>query len=94
MSVPIGVLGFARGSPHRNHWFKVVDDRQASGRLFILQGWDGLDQQGRRFEFDDWVESTDRLAAFFSGLSWQVDWLGSAQHGAAADDRPQAGDRV
>jgi hypothetical protein len=36
MSVPIGVLGFARESPNPNHWFKVVDDRDVSGGLFIL----------------------------------------------------------
>ena len=91
--MPIGVLGFARESPHRNHWFKVVDDRQVSGGMFVLQGWDGVDQHGRPLEFDDWVESPDRLASFFSQLPWQIDWLGSAQHGAAAGDRPQAGDR-
>ncbi len=91
--MPIGVLGFARGSPNPNHWFSVVADPDTSGGLFIHQGWDGVDVHGRCFEFDDWVESADRLVPFFGRLPWRIDWLGSAQQDAAADDRPQAGDR-
>jgi hypothetical protein len=78
MLVPIGVLGLARESPKPNHWFKVVDDRDDSGGFFILHGWDGVDDQGRRFEFDDWVESLDLLMAYFERLPWPIDWVGSA----------------
>jgi hypothetical protein len=88
--VPIGVLGFARESPNTNHWFRVVDDRPASGGLLILQGWDGVDDQGRHFEFDDWVDSIDGLASFFSRLPWRIDWSGSGRHEAPAEP-PTAG---
>jgi predicted alpha/beta hydrolase family esterase len=75
MSVPLGVLGRARESDKPNHWFKVVDDRATSGGFFILQGWDEPDEP---VEFDDWVESVDRLAKYFAELPWQIDWVGSA----------------
>lgn len=78
MPVPIGVLGQARASPKPNHWFKVVDDRQASGGYFIQQGWDGVDESAPRFEFDDWVESAEQLSSYFRRLPWRIDWVGSA----------------
>lgn len=82
MPVPIGVRGHARGSPEPNHWFEVVDDRDTSGGLFILHGWDGRDDLGRRFEFDDWVESLEHVETYFEQLPWRVEWQAPPGRGA------------
>jgi len=77
MHVPVGVLGRAKESDKPNHWFKVVDDRHGSGGWFVLQGWDGVDSFGRRFEYDDWLEEVAEVDAFFGELPWQIEWVGS-----------------
>ena len=69
-SVPIGKVGKILLGSGAVRFVKVVDDADSTGGFLILTSANPTFVPG----YDDWVQDSAALAAYFQEAGWVVDW--------------------
>ena len=71
MEIKIGEFGKITTGQNMGHYVKVIDDSADTGGFLILTG----PTSDLKDCYDNWVEDSNALQAYFTEAGWRVLWL-------------------